>query len=505
MPFSISRRDLLAASTALAIAFPAAGALASEGSAKNVILFVADGASWGAYDMASYWEFGELGRQPYDSFGVKLGMTTEPFGAPAYDPAAAWDTTPTGDDDFFEGYKRIKQNATGSAAAGTALATGQKTLNGRVNVDPDGEPLRFATQDMKDAGKSTGVVTSVFFSHATPAVFGAQNISRNDYHDIADQMINGGTLDLIMGGGHPDFDDEGAPRTDDDGNPVQEFDAISKADWDALNGPDAPMTLIETKEQFEQLADGTLTVDGRLMGVPQINETLQANRSPFTTPLDPTAPGTPNLGFPTGHELLPTVPSLATMTTGALNHLGKDEDGLFLMVEGGAIDWMAHANATGRLIEEMIDFNHSIGAAVDWVDAKSSWDETLMIVLTDHGNGALMGPDSDTIPFQPIVNNGAGVLPGFQWHSGSHTTENTLLWAHGAGSELFYDYVLGTDFGLTDVLGFNDGSYVDNTAVASVMSRAAGVTAPIPLPAGVWLLGAGLAALGLARRRTARA
>ena len=493
MNASTTRRALRAASAAVALAAPISADAASM-TAKNVMLFVADGASWGAWDMASYWEHGETGRNPQDRFSVKLGMTTEPFSTPqrVYDPEAAWDTTPTGDGDYFAGYKTIKQGATDSAAAGTALATGRKTLSGRISVDPDGEPLPTISEAMKAAGRSVGVVSSVTFNHATPAVFGAKNERRGDYKTIASDMINGDTLDLIMGGGNPNFDAEGQPKAE------PEYDRISEADWNAVNAPDGPMTLIETKAEFEALADGSLEVDGRLIGIPQIEETLQANRSPFTTPTDPDAPGSPNLGFPEGHKLLDTVPTLETMTEGALNHLGKDEDGLFLMVEGGAIDWMAHANATGRVIEETIDFNRAVGSAVAWVEANSSWEETLMLVLTDHGNGMPMGPDSDTIPFQAIQNNGAGVLPGVLWHSGSHTTENTLLWANGAGSELLYEMVVGEDPYLASILGFNDGRYIDITGVNPAMRKAAGLAspAPIPLPAAGWMLISGLAALG---------
>lgn len=490
----------LAAMTA-ACALGASGAALAE-TAENVILFVSDGASWGTVDMASYWEFGELGRQPYDDFAVRLGMTTEPFSDPqrVYDPEAAWDATPTGDDDFFAGYRTIKEGATDSAAAGTALATGVRTLNGRISTDVDGAPLRFVSQDMKASGRSVGVVTSVGFSHATPAAFGAQNESRGNLHEIAGQMIGEGTLDLVMGGGHPGYDDDGRPRDE------PSYNWLSEADWTALNGPDAPMTLIEAQTEFEALADGSLSIDGRLIGIPRIGATLQANRDPFTTPLDPSAPGSPNLGFPVGHELLDGVPTLATMTEGALNHLGKEDDGLFLMVEGGAVDWMAHANATGRVIEEQVDFNHAVGAAVGWVEANSSWEETLMIVLTDHGNGAPMGPDSDTIPFQPIENNGAGVLPGVLWHSDGHTTENTLLWANGAGSEELLSMVVGQDPYLASVLGFNDGSYIDVTGVSPAIRNAAGLEAPapIPLPAAGWMTIAGLGLLAGLRGRRAR-
>ncbi|MEM6684004.1 MAG: alkaline phosphatase, partial [Pseudomonadota bacterium] len=429
------------------------------------------------------------------------GMTTQPAGAPAYNPAAAWDKTPTNDGDFFAGYKTIKQNATDSAAAGTALASGVRTSNGRVNYDVDGNPLPFISQDMKDAGKAVGVVSSVGFSHATPAAFGAQSPTRGDLKGIASQMINGHTLDLIMGGGNPNFDNEGQPKN------TPEYNWLSEADWAAINAPDGPMTLIETKQQFEALADGSLHVDGRLIGIPQIEETLQASRSPFI-PADANQPGSPNLVIPgvdttIGQVLLPTVPDLATMTTGALNHLGKDDDGLFLMVEGGAVDWMAHANATGRVIEEQVEFNHAIGAAVDWVETNSSWDETLMIVLTDHGNGAVMGPQSDQIPFQPIQNNGKGNLPGFLWHSDNHTTENTLLWANGAGSELLFNYVIGNDFGLEEVLGFNNGDYIDITGMNPAIRAAAGLNAPsaIPLPASGWLM---LGSLGVFMRLRGR-
>ncbi len=500
----VTLRQALFAATACCALTDASAAKAAT--ADNVILFVADGASWGTYDMSSYWEHGELGQQPYDTFDVKLGMTTHPAGAPDYDPVAAWDTTPVtsvdgeGNPNFFAGYETIKQNATDSAAAGTALASGQRTFSGRVNFDVDGNPLPFISQDMKDAGKSVGVVSSVGFSHATPAAFGAQSPTRGDLHGIANQMIHGDTLDLIMGGGNPNYDNEGALKA------TPEYNWLSEGDWEAINRADGPMTLIETKSDFEALADGSLHIDGRLIGIPQIEETLQASRSPFTTPFDPNQPGNPNLGLPIGHALLETVPTLATMTTGALNHLGKDDDGLFLMVEGGAIDWMAHANATGRVIEEQIDFNNAVGAAVDWVNTNSSWDETLFIILTDHGNGAVMGPNSDTIAFEPIENNGPNVLPGFRWHSGNHTTENTLLWAHGAGSENLFDQVVGEDFGLRDVLEFNDGRYIDITGVNPAIRAAAGLSspAPVPLPAAGWMLLAGVGVMvGLRRARRA--
>lgn len=485
------RRRILAAAAAAALAVPTA---ADALTARNVLLFVADGASWGAWDMASYWEYGETGRQVYDGFETRMGMTTEFWSDPqrVYDPDAAWDDTPTGDGDFFAGYKRIKQAYTDSAAAGTALATGRKTLRGRINVGPAGEALPHAGERMKAAGKAVGVVSSVPFSHATPAAFAARQVNRGAYLDIANQMIHGGTADVIMGGGNPLYDAHGRARS----TPL--FNRISEADWNALNGPGAPMTLVQTKAGFEALADGTLDIPGRVIGLPQVGDTLQYRRGRSVVGFDPSTPS--------GRAYIDSVPTLETMTRGALNLLGDDPDGMFLMVEGGAVDWAAHANDTAGLIEEMIDFNAAARAAAEWVERESSWDETLMIVLTDHGNGMPMGPNSNSVAFQPIRNNGAGVLPGVRWHYGVHTTENTLLWAQGAGSELFAEAVAGNDPYLASILGFNDGSYIDNTAVHGVMLEAVApeASAPVPLPGGVWLLGAaGLALFGLRARRPA--
>ncbi|MDO5631698.1 MAG: alkaline phosphatase [Paracoccus sp. (in: a-proteobacteria)] len=499
------RPRLLAAVSIAALSIPMAG----HASVKNVIMMISDGASWGTWDMASYWEFGEKGRQVYDRFDVKLGMTTQPLNTSSvptydniprisYDPAKAWDGTINADGSIA-GYEYIKQGYTDSAAAGTALSTGQKTYNNAISVDNFANPLRMITDGFKEADRSVGVVTSVPLSHATPAAFGAHNISRNHYGELAHEMVFGGKLDLIMGTGHPEFHHDSV-RLD---APVYAAETgrgggyIPESVWENLrHDPNPAMTLIETRADFEALASGSLSVEGRLIGVPQVHGTLQQSRRDSVVGLDSSTPS--------GVAYNTNVPTLATMTTGALNHLGKNENGFFVMIEGGAVDWAAHANDTGRIIEEQIDFNHSVVNAVNWVEANSNWDETMLLVLTDHGNGMPMGPNSDVIPFEPIQNLGAGVLPGVTWHYGTHTIENTLLWAHGAGAQALFDQVIGTDEWLVSLLGHNTtGAYIDNTGLYGAISQAAGLPtpAPVPLPAGAWLMIAGLGALAALRRR----
>ncbi|WP_308916510.1 alkaline phosphatase [Jannaschia sp. LMIT008] len=495
-PIHLPRLGALTIAGVLALTAPSPAA-----TARNVILMITDGASWGTFDMASYWEFGAKGRQPYDAFDVRLGMTTQRLTDPPveYHPDAAWDATPTGTDSHFEGYRKIRQNATDSAAAATALATGQRTQNGRVSTGRDGTRLTTITEEMKQDGRAVGVVTSVGISHATPAAFGANSDSRHTYNTIASQMIHDGTLDLVMGAGHPDYDRNGKLNT----SPDHKW--ISQSDWAALNGADAPMTLIDRRDQFEALADGTLQIEGRLIGVARAAGTLQADRRKGRANVDPDGPRQDRTSVTDGDHFIETVPTLSTMTRGALNHLSRDGDGLFVMIEGGAVDWMAHANRTDRIIEEQVAFNHAVRTAVDWVEAESSWDETLMVVLTDHGNGMPMGPDSATIAFQGIQNNGRGMLPGVAWHSGSHTSENTLLWAHGAGSEQLSARADGMDPYLMSRLGFNDGRYLDIVDVHPAIKAAAGLTgpSPIPLPASGWMLLAGIGGLSVGARRRA--
>jgi len=503
-----SRQALIGAIAAGAIASSLAAGAAQAAPVKNVMLFITDGASWGTWDMASYWATGMQRGQAYANFPVRLGMTTYPLntsstptntGIPrvSYDPARAWDTTPNdgsfgGRPSYFNGYDYIKRDFPDSAAAGTALATGVKTYNNAINFDDFANPLRYITQDAKALGRSTGVITSVPFSHATPAVFGAQNISRNNYFQIAEQMLSNPDLDLIMGAGDPRFDSNGAPRA----VPREQYMTVEQLNRLIENDPAYNRTFLSSVAEFRAMADGSAIPDGRVIGLAQVGDTLQANRN---RPADP-ANISVERGNASGVPFNENVPTLVEMTAGAINYLSRNPNGFFLMVEGGAVDWMAHANNTARIIEEQVDFDRSVAWAIDWVNTFSNWDETLLIVLTDHGNGMPMGPNSDTIPFQPIENRGQGVLPGVLWHYGTHTNENTLLWAKGAGSERLYDFVVGTDFGLVEFLQFNDGRYIDNTAIYPVMLAALQGQA-VPEPASIAVLLAGLAGLGVAARR----
>ncbi|ERM14005.1 PhoA [Pantoea ananatis BRT175] len=488
-----------------------ASAFADAIKAKNVIVMINDGAGWGTWDATAYWQYGGRNKTPYAEFPVKYAMTTYPLNASKkathsneslvnYDPQKAWDTTKTESKELpFKGYEYLAINPTDSAAAGTALASGVKTYNNAINVDNMGKPVDFITLTAREQGKATGVVTSVPFSHATPAAFGAQNASRNDYHAIARQMLTAGKLDVIMGTGLPGFNVNGTDcqhlakneSTAGCGKDANLY--LAQTEWDLLRAGKLapaggqPWKIVRSTEAFTQLANGSLNYDGPLLGSPNVapNGTLQQGRQGEFVGKD--------AANPSGDAFITTVPTLNLMTRGAIQHLSKNPNGFFMMVEGGATDWSAHtSNACsgkgdwgntynpncvgveyGRLIEESADFNHAVASVIEWVETNSNWNETLLIVTTDHDNGMPMGPDAQTRAFEPVINNGKGAMPGVSFRpTGNHANALVPLWAKGVGAEAFAERVRGNDAGYAKYVGYNQGDYIDNTDVFTVVKAA---------------------------------
>lgn len=414
--------------------------------AKNVIVMISDGMGYNQLAAADYYQSGAIGTQAYERFPVHSTMSTYSYYG-NYNPFEAWGL-----------FSYLKQKPTDSAAAATAMSTGVKTYDAAIGVDVDKRPLYHLTQEAEKRGKATGVITSVEFSHATPAGFVAHNASRNDYEGIAREMINDSATDVIMGAGHPLFDDSGAPRA------AANYRYVGgQTTWDALtagtaggdadgNGTADAWKLIQSKDEFTALA-GSKKPAKRICGIAQAATTLQQGRAGDTM----AAPGVVAKNA--------NVPDLATMTKGALNVLGRDRDGFVLMVEGGAIDWASHANQPGRTIEEQMDFNQSVNAVLAWIKQNSNWGETLLIVTGDHETGYLWGPGTGANPdgsgnWMPLVNNGAGVQPGMQFNSGDHTNSVIPFFAKGSAARHFKALATGNDP--------RYGAYIDNTDIAKV-------------------------------------
>jgi alkaline phosphatase len=419
--------------------------LASAAMPKNVILMISDGQGYNTIKATNYW----TGATPvYENFPYRYGCSTfsagkigpPPVPAIGYDPFQAWA-------DF--NYVITPSSATDSASAASALATGVKIYDNQLNLSTTGAQLKTITEIAGELGKSSGVVSTVQWSHATPAGMFAHNVSRNNYSAIANEMLGGASpLNVIMGAGNPGFDDNGQPAV------LSTKYVGGDTTWAQLTGGTHPQgwTLIQTKTEFENLANDPNPAVNKVVGTLQAATTAQQSRTLAVKGADPLNPS--------GLAFNANVPSLATMSQGALNVLNKNPKGFFLMVEGGAVDWANHANQLGQMIEEQMDFNNAVQVVVEWVNAHSNWNDTLLIVTADHETGHLWGPTAGT--FNEVVNNGIGVLPGASFNSGDHSNSLIPVFAKGAGAGLLAGYADQTDP--------VRGRYVDNTEIFLVMN-----------------------------------
>ncbi|MEM1105370.1 MAG: alkaline phosphatase [Pseudomonadota bacterium] len=493
---------------------PTPQAAPGAGEAKNVILMVSDGIGFNGWLAADYYQ-GLAGRQSYQitrpggAQPLVFGMTHDALnpvdaagalvaegGSAAdavrqgYDPATRWQRFEATFLNDFAPVAQAYTSYTDSAASGTALMTGQKTVNGRINMDWSGQVAFPAIgQIALDQGRAVGVVASVMASHATPASVISHNRSRNNYEEIFAEML-ASDLAVIMGAGHPFYNANGAPLGPGD---TPDFQYVGGEEtMDALTRPGGidGVTFIDAKAQFEALALSEAP-PRRVVGIARSSSTLQAARQ-----------GLASADTPSGMALNPAVPDLATMGLGALNVLSQNREGFFLMIEGGAVDWMGHANSMPRFIEEQIDFNAAVDAVIAWVEDNSSWEETLLIVTSDHECGGIWGlgtwtnseggpvatdrevesllaarfdPAEDAFnDFLAVQDRGAGALPGYQFASGNHTNELVPLWALGRGAAAFAGSAR-RDAKAAELWGAPygwSGLFVDNTDVFSVMEAA---------------------------------
>ncbi|MGH1978505.1 alkaline phosphatase [Rothia sp. L_38] len=435
-------------------AYAPAQAESATSTPKNVIVLIGDGMGYNYLDLYNAYTTGKVHYQvetggdhkaisatllnsAYSGSGFqswnRLSMQTNWAEGPAYDPNAAW-----------ANFDWVKNSPTDSAAAGTAMATGVKTYNAGIGVDVNEQTVENLSERAKSLGKSAGVVSSVQYSHATPASFSAHSLSRNNYLEIANQQVYG-TMDVVMWAGHPWYNNDHQKIS----NPSYRY--ISEADYTALSTGATDFTFVEDDAAFEKLTTGD-TPD-RVFGIAQVATTLQQARSDAATPND--------------------VVDLPTMTQGALNVLDNNSEGFFLMVEGGAIDWTGHANQTQHALEETTDFFKAVDAVNAWVEQNSSWDETLVIVTADHETGYLMGDPEGG--FNPMVPQGIGQYPTHSWNSGDHTNMLVPFFSKGAGAAELEAATVGRDQ--------VRGRYLDNTSLANWLLDTKWVASAEPIPA----------------------
>lgn len=404
----------------------------NENAPKNIIIMIGDGMGFQHIKASEYFR-GDTKSEFWSQFPVQLSASTFPAKLKneenaGYNPDLAWKSM---------GY--VMSGYTESAAAGTALSTGFKTKNDYIGIDINQTPLLNLTQLAKYHKKSAGIVTSVPFSHATPAAFGAHNITRKNYGEIAFEMLVQSQLDVIMGAGHPLYSNDAGMKDKDDYKYVMSRDLFSQIidgkneviinnvsyslqDVDFDKTPDS-WHFSDNRDDIKRFAKGE-NLPKRLFSLATVFETLTYGRSGESK-------------FPFDIEINKSITQLDEMSLAALQILNQNPEGFFLMIEGGAIDWAGHDNNLVRLIEEQILFENAVQAVIDWLNIKDLWSETLLIVVADHETGYLMGDWSSELGFVEITDKGKSVLPNATFFSEDHTNHLVPFFAKGKSADVF--------------------------------------------------------------------
>ncbi len=247
-----------------------------------------------------------------------------------------------------------------SASTATSMASGEKTLSGVINYDVDKtKAFKPITEYAKEAGMEVGIITSVSLDHATPAAYYAKVESRKQYYDIAVQGLTNDTLDFLGGGGF--LNPDGKSTNKDTGETTTQenlFDIAAANGWTFVNSNEEIRSL--NAESDRVLAISPVLQDSQSM-------TYEIDRVRMESE---------------GADVL----SLADFVTAGINVLDND-NGFFMMCEGGKIDWSCHANDAATSILETIAFSDAVQVAVDF--AAEHPEETLIIVTADHETGGM--------------------------------------------------------------------------------------------------------------------
>lgn len=258
---------------------------------------------------------------------------------------------------------------TDSAAAGTALATGNKTQNGTIGMKQDLQTeVSSVAVWAKNKGCRVGVTTSVSVDHATPAAFYAHDPSRGSYYKIGTDLYKAG-FDFYAGS---DFID---PNNKDnkDGNSENLYTMAEKNGYTIARG-------------YKDYLKKCKKADKMILF--QSEKASEKDRTAIPYAIDRTK-----------DDL-----TLVDITRSAINFLSKDlSKGFFLMVEGGKIDWACHSNDAATAFHEVADMDEAVKVAYEFYSQHP--DETLIVVTADHETGGfVLGTGAYKLNLQVLKN-----------------------------------------------------------------------------------------------------
>jgi alkaline phosphatase len=299
---------------------------------------------------------------------------------------------------------------TDSSQSAAEIISGVKAYNNGLNVKDDGTIVPTLFHEVQRDGWKVGTVTSVPFDHASPAAMYAQNVHRDDYQDLARCMLGlPGVLqqarnaplypglDVVIGTGYG-LTSDAKTMVVQGNNWAPGNIYIADADMAVINVKNGgKYTVVHTEPGVEggrslQLAArDAVRRQSRLFG---LFGRKGLDHLPFQTAdgkYDP-APSIGRLGKAAPAENYTPEdrleqPTLAQMTTAALTVLtAKPSQPFMLFIEAGDVDFALHANNLDNAVGAVYSGEAAIRTVIQWVETNSNWNDSLMLVSSDHGH-----------------------------------------------------------------------------------------------------------------------
>ncbi len=372
---------------------------------KNIIYMIPDGGGYPLYDFANLVK--KQGGFSSSIFPNKTPVTAGDMHLKNYLVGSVKTAPHTSSGDV-----------TDSAAAGTALAAGVKTINGYIGIDSNKKPRANILEAAQYKGKATGLVATYEWMHATPGAFSSHAIDRNDYKNMYKQIENQG-IEVVLGAGY------GAVET--------------------YGG-----TIDTAVENGYKIINKKSDLDG-------------------VKPSDKLWGNMANPSIPYDIQLSSSMANIAQMTDAAITALSGDEDGFFLMVEGSKVDSGGHSNDAVVTTSEYLAFDAAFKVALDFAKDR---DDTLIVCVPDHDTGGMIftGASKMTKEVTSVIN---GTDPStIGWTSGGHTAQNVPIWMYVPEG---VDVINGLNNIPGDTTNTRNNYVIDNTKIAPYLADLIGV------------------------------
>lgn len=227
----------------------------------------------------------------------------------------------------------FKNLITDSAASGTAIACGEKTYNGVLGINHKNKSIPSIINYCSSYGYKTALLSTSSIIHATPASFYSNVDSRNEYENIALQLLQS-DVNYFIGGGKKYF----------------------------TKRKDKKNILVDNNPYFmvDNLKDFSVSESDKVGYLTYEKEPPKKSQG--------------------------RTPSLPKMLSTLLDRFNEQNVPFFVMAEGSQIDWGGHANNTSYVISEFDEFEETIQIAYNFAIKNKN---TLVIITADHETGGM--------------------------------------------------------------------------------------------------------------------